>query len=530
MNENNQMPSDSQKEIIDLIQDIIAKCKDGEYIYRGVNKEKKIKKGSKEYKDKYRINSAIYREYSQKLEKKLGYKFNLPPSHIQEEFLKKARVMYPRGTHNEEILTDLRHFGAPTNLIDFSYNLYIALFFACNGGYEFDGELILYLVSPRLDNSQDDSVQIKIIRPSMTKNSKNRVLFQSSVFVKSSKGYIPIDRCEVIPIPQKLKKPLLEHLIRFHNISQNSVYNDLVGFIRNEKNFESSNVEFLQGLVKINSKKYKEAIKNYDKAIKINPQFAEAYVNRGLAEAKLGQYKEAIQDYDKAIEINPQFAESYVNRVSVKAKLGQYKEAIKDCDKAIEINPELAEAYVNRGSIKAKLGQYKEAIQDYDKAIEINPELAETYGNRGNAKAKLGQYKEAIKDYDKAIEINPELAGAYVNRGNAKFKLEQYEEAIQDYDKAIEINPELAGAYVNRGNAKDGLEQYGEAIQDYDKAIEINPELAGAYVNRGSAKGGLEQYEEAIQDLKKAKILTQDTEFSTQIDKIIKKLEKKLKK
>ena len=395
MNKNSQLFLDLQKQIIDLIQKIINKCKDGEYIYRGVNK-KNTKEVSEEHKevtekheDKYRINSAIYRDYSQQLEKKPGYKFNLLPSHIQEEFLKKAGVIYPPGTHNEEILTDLRHFGAPTNLIDFSYNLYIALFFACNGRYEFDGELILYLVSPKPDNSQDDSVQIKIIRPSMTKNSKNRVLFQSSVFVESSKGYIPIDRCEIISIPQKLKKPLLEHLRGFHNISQNSVYNDLVGFIQNEKNFESSNVEFLQGLMKINTKKYKKAIKNYDKAIEINPQNAGAYYNRAGAKNELKKYKEAIQDYDRAIELDPKNVAAYYNRAGAKNELKKYKEAIQDYDRAIELDPKNVAAYYNRAGAKNELKKYKEAIQDYDRAIELDPKNVAAYYNRAGAKNEL---------------------------------------------------------------------------------------------------------------------------------------------
>ncbi len=71
----------------------------------------------------------------------------------------------------------------------------------------------------------------------------------------------------------------------------------------------------------------------------------------------MGRNEEAIKDYDKAIELNPQYAKAYNNRGKAKAKLGRNEEAIKDYDKAIELNPQLAEAYNNREKSKAQSWQ-----------------------------------------------------------------------------------------------------------------------------------------------------------------------------
>ena len=79
-----------------------------------------------------------------------------------------------------------------------------------------------------------------------------------------------------------------------------------------------------------------------------------------------------MKNYDKAIELNPEYAKAYNNRGSVKADLGDKKEAIKDYDKAIELNPEYAKAYNNRGNIKFDLENYEEAIRDYNKALKSN--------------------------------------------------------------------------------------------------------------------------------------------------------------
>ncbi len=265
-----------------------------------------------------------------------------------------------------------------------------------------------------------------------------------------------------------------------------------------------------RGLAKHDLERYEEAIRDYDKAIELQPDYAAAYHNRGLAKNSLQRYEEAIKDYDKVIELQPEDAEAYHNRGVAKYDLQRYEEAIADYDKAIELQPKLAKAYYNRGLAKHDLERYEEAIADYDKAIELQSEDANAYNNRGLAKYNLERDEEAIRDYDKAIELQSEDAKAYYNRGLAKYNLERDEEAIRDYDKAIELQSEDANAYNNRGLAKHDLERYEEAIRDYDKAIELQPKLAKAYYNRGNAKCSLGSYEEAIEDYDKAIALQPD--------------------
>ena len=59
---------------------------------------------------------------------------------------------------------------------------------------------------------------------------------------------------------------------------------------------------------------FERAIQNLDKAIELNPQFADAFCNRGLAYVNLGRYARAMQDFDKAIELKPQFAIAHNNK------------------------------------------------------------------------------------------------------------------------------------------------------------------------------------------------------------------------
>ncbi|MEE0857629.1 MAG: tetratricopeptide repeat protein [Ruminococcus sp.] len=211
-------------------------------------------------------------------------------------------------------------------------------------------------------------------------------------------------------------------------------------------------------------------------------------------------YDKAIEYYGKAIELNPEYAEAYTNRGNAYGLLNEYDKAIDDYSKAIELNPELAEAYNNRGTVYEDLKKYDKAREDYNKAIKLNPEYAEAYYNRGNAYACLKEYDKAIEDYSKAIELNPKYAKAYYNRGHAYVDLKEYDKAIEDYSKAIELNPENAKAYYSRGFAYSDLEEYDKAIDDFSKAMELNPEDAELYYFRAKAYEAIGETEKAKAD------------------------------
>ena len=253
-----------------------------------------------------------------------------------------------------------------------------------------------------------------------------------------------------------------------------------------------------------NALKLEEAIAAYDDAIRLNPNYAEAYNNRGVAKDALGQHDGAIADFDEAIRLKSDFAEAYNNRGAAKNALGRHNAAIANCDEAIRLSPDYAEAYNNRGNAKDALGRHEAAIADFDEAIRLRPDYAEVYNNRGNVKDALGRHEAAIADFDEAIRLRPDFAKAYYNRAIAKGQLDQYEYAIADFDEAIRLKPDYAIAYNGRGAAKDALERREYAIADFDEAIRLNPNLAEAYNNRGLAKNRLGLVREARADFENA--------------------------
>ncbi len=275
--------------------------------------------------------------------------------------------------------------------------------------------------------------------------------------------------------------------------------------------------------------------KDYQGAINIFKEFrapdAEVFSYHGAALVFLGRFDEALKQFDKAIEINPQDALAWGNKGVALDELGRYEEAITCYDKAIEINSKYAEAWYNKGVALGHLGRYEEAITYFDKAIEIDPRFAWAWGNKGNALADSGKYEDAIKCYDKALEINPQNAEAWYNKGVALGYLGRYEEAVTCYDNAIEINPRFVWAWGSKGVALGGLGRYEEAIACLDEAIELDPQLALAWDGKGLALSCLGRHEKAIEAYRNfIKFATpQDAELVQKAKERIRELQEKIK-
>ena len=126
-------------------------------------------------------------------------------------------------------------------------------------------------------------------------------------------------------------------------------------------------------------------------SLQFGREVAKASSKQGFSKAELGQYNDAIKDYDTAIRLNPNDAYAFYVRGWSKARIGQYNDAIKDYDTAIRLNPGYTFTYCNRGWSKAQLGQHNEAIKDYDTAIRLNPNDTRSRNNREISLKKLSE-------------------------------------------------------------------------------------------------------------------------------------------
>ena len=137
-----------------------------------------------------------------------------------------------------------------------------------------------------------------------------------------------------------------------------------------------------RGMTYLEQGDHSEAIEAFDEAIKLDPQDAIAYYNRGVAYNRIGQSKMRVSSSDRS----------------------QYERAIKDFGEAIRLNPQ-ADAYYNRGVANRALGYFEPAMKDFDEAIRLNPQHADAFYLRGAVYGAIGKSIEAERDFAKAKEL-----------------------------------------------------------------------------------------------------------------------------
>lgn len=181
------------------------------------------------------------------------------------------------------------------------------------------------------------------------------------------------------------------------------------------------------------------AIEDFNRAIALNPDLAEAFSNRGIAYRRKGLYDHAIADYSKSLVLNPHNAETYNKRGFSWYQKGSLKQAIDDFNHAIGIDPQYAPAYFNRGVAFHKKGEFDRTIEDCNKVLEINSEHSEAYGIRCLAWLEKGVLDHALKDCDQALKLNPQNISAYSTRGVIWLQVGKMEWACSDLEKACNL-------------------------------------------------------------------------------------------
>ena len=215
-----------------------------------------------------------------------------------------------------------------------------------------------------------------------------------------------------------------------------------------------------------------------------------------------------LAEYDAAIRLNPDSADAYFNRARVKQ---QDPSAITDYDAAIRCNPDFAKAYFYRGCLKDYLARHK-------------PVLA----------ARHTAQRSAISDFDEAIRLDldfREQLHAYYRRGLVKYDLDRYEDAIVDFDEALRLikqaDPECLLDEIKelRKESVAMLNFYEEGIAGITERIRQNPNNIRDYKIRGETKGFLGRVQEAKSDFQKILEFTTDTQVITEIRRHLQELD-----
>jgi tetratricopeptide (TPR) repeat protein len=259
----------------------------------------------------------------------------------------------------------------------------------------------------------------------------------------------------------------------------------------------------LQGETNISRNQFNNAIKDFSRAININPKYVDALINRGSAYAQLGRFNDALEDLNEALKYEKKDAELYNKRGEIFLQSNLFDQAIKDFSSAIVLNPMFSDAFLNRGRAYSEKGMPEEAMNDFNQAIKADSDhadmpfidraapavqedgasqadrsKAEELNKQGVANMEKGLYDEAIKNFTQAIDLQTTHDEAYINRGRIYTQQNNLDKALTDFNQAVMFNPLNEEIYYWRAQAWKGKDDKYNMSEDLKLACEMGHQAA----------------------------------------------------
>jgi tetratricopeptide (TPR) repeat protein len=174
-----------------------------------------------------------------------------------------------------------------------------------------------------------------------------------------------------------------------------------------------------------------------------DPQSPHTWNQAAIILMQAGNYARAVEYISQAIRLAPEDAVNYWNRGRILFDLERYEEALADYSVAIQIEPSAA-LYAGRSVVHLALGKEAAALGDLNDALDLEPS-AENLLNRAAFFSNKGMAADALRDMTSVIELEPTNPKHYLTRANLAFALarhypELYDMGIQDIESALDLD------------------------------------------------------------------------------------------
>ena len=192
----------------------------------------------------------------------------------------------------------------------------------------------------------------------------------------------------------------------------------------------------LRSIVNSKLEQHDEALTDAKVGFELSPNTRLSQYALAHAALHAGKSGVAIKMCNMLLSFEPQYAEAYLIRGIANANAENLEQALRDLEAAILLDPHLDAARLNRGLVFAELKLWDHALTDYAFIIESGRATAKVYHARGVLWSRTDGHEKAVHDYSLAIDKDPGNAAVFQNRGMAYIELARYTGAIQDFDRA----------------------------------------------------------------------------------------------
>jgi len=213
----------------------------------------------------------------------------------------------------------------------------------------------------------------------------------------------------------------------------------------------------------------------YEKAIGLNPDYADSHNNLGAMQLKAGEIGKAIDSYRTAGRLAPWSADVQNNLGHALLEKGLHAEAVRAFQRAHEIDGEAPQPLVNLGNAYLQMKRFQEAVSAYGRALRMRTDSAEVHHNLGYAFLESGRLDDALASFDRALRLRPRYASAQNNKGTVFLRKGRFEEAGRAFEGAIQADSEFRPAYINLAMTRLRANEIGKAEEVLRRLLKVSP-------------------------------------------------------
>ncbi len=263
-----------------------------------------------------------------------------------------------------------------------------------------------------------------------------------------------------------------------HNLITNKEYNKAIIASKKylSKNPKDAEINHLLGIAYLQIGNQKNALKYCLNAININNDIPQYFFNYAECLRRDNQFIMAIKNFDEALKLQPNYPLAYYNRGCAHFSHGQYYYALQDFETALKNNPENPLWLSAYADVMRELGKYQSALKSYQKSLKIKPDSASTHANISALLLQTGQIEEAHEHSLIAVEIDPSNSISQLNLGCCLVQLEQLDEAMDAFANAYELNPDSVKVCSNIGLVWSKINDIAQALYWFRLALQKDPE------------------------------------------------------
>ena len=234
------------------------------------------------------------------------------------------------------------------------------------------------------------------------------------------------------------------------------------------------------GLLYEQEGKVDQAREAYEKAVRLNPDYADSHNNLGAMHLKAGEIDKAIDSYRTAGRLAPWSADVQSNLGHALLEKGLHAEAVRAFRRAHEIDGQASQPLVGLGNAYLQMKRFQEAISVFSRVLKMEPNSADVHHNLGFAYLESGRLDDSLASFDKALRLRPRYASAQNNKGTVFLRKGRFEEAGRAFEAAIQADSEFRPAYINLAMTRLRENEIGKAEDVLRRLLKVNPDDAVA--------------------------------------------------